>query len=312
MPIEFRCTQCQKLLRTADDTWGKKAKCPECGAVMTIPETPHADSLGGDEPRPSSSVDSGNPYQSPSEFAPALPISQGTLDLGDILNRTWVLFNADMGECVLAALIVMLLNIGVSSASFFVPVVGTIVSTLFSVWIHIGLALYFLKKARGQEVLIGEVFNGWPHFGKILLAVLLVFLIMAGIVLVCVLPLLLVGATISKEAAVGFAAVGFVAATGLIWYIMLAFSQFYYLILDRNIDVILAMKTSLSLMEGNKLMLFIIQLVAGVLGSVLTLLTCGLGLFFVPPFLAMMQAVIYLTITGQPTAEQINPEVALR
>src|SRR5690606_26481769 len=42
MPIEFRCSQCQKLLRTPDDTAGKQAKCPSCGAVVPIPETSQA------------------------------------------------------------------------------------------------------------------------------------------------------------------------------------------------------------------------------------------------------------------------------
>ena len=37
MPIEFRCTQCDKLLRTPDDTAGKQAKCPECGAILPVP-----------------------------------------------------------------------------------------------------------------------------------------------------------------------------------------------------------------------------------------------------------------------------------
>ncbi len=40
MTIEFRCTQCAKLLRTPDDTAGKQAKCPECGAIMQIPTAP--------------------------------------------------------------------------------------------------------------------------------------------------------------------------------------------------------------------------------------------------------------------------------
>lgn len=37
MPIEFRCTKCNKLLRTADNTAGKHARCPECGEILTIP-----------------------------------------------------------------------------------------------------------------------------------------------------------------------------------------------------------------------------------------------------------------------------------
>lgn len=37
MPIEFRCSQCNKLLRVPDETAGQQAKCPECGALMLIP-----------------------------------------------------------------------------------------------------------------------------------------------------------------------------------------------------------------------------------------------------------------------------------
>jgi len=57
MAIEFRCTQCQKLLRTQDETAGKQAKCPHCGAMVQIPSAT-GDSLGG--PLPSS----GNPFES--------------------------------------------------------------------------------------------------------------------------------------------------------------------------------------------------------------------------------------------------------
>lgn len=38
MTIEFRCPSCQKLLRTSDDKAGKRAKCPECGATVTVPD----------------------------------------------------------------------------------------------------------------------------------------------------------------------------------------------------------------------------------------------------------------------------------
>ncbi|MEX0711339.1 MAG: YIP1 family protein [Pirellulales bacterium] len=79
MPIEFRCHQCGKLLRTADDTAGKQAKCPSCGAIQSIP---YASDPGGDSDAlsrppppvanpfaaahsPSTGLDADNPYASP-------------------------------------------------------------------------------------------------------------------------------------------------------------------------------------------------------------------------------------------------------
>jgi hypothetical protein len=46
MPIEFRCPQCQKLLRVGDDAAGKQAKCPGCGDPVTVP-APGASPHGG-------------------------------------------------------------------------------------------------------------------------------------------------------------------------------------------------------------------------------------------------------------------------
>lgn len=37
MPIEFRCTGCGRLLRTADGTTGEQTRCPECEAILRIP-----------------------------------------------------------------------------------------------------------------------------------------------------------------------------------------------------------------------------------------------------------------------------------
>jgi phage FluMu protein Com len=58
MPIEFRCNQCGKLLRTADDTAGQQAKCPSCGAIQVIPARSSGDEEGTyrlSEPPPSAS-----------------------------------------------------------------------------------------------------------------------------------------------------------------------------------------------------------------------------------------------------------------
>jgi phage FluMu protein Com len=37
MPISFRCSQCNQLLRVPDTAAGKSARCPKCQALMTVP-----------------------------------------------------------------------------------------------------------------------------------------------------------------------------------------------------------------------------------------------------------------------------------
>ena len=37
MPINFGCPGCGKTLRVGDENAGKLARCPDCGAVATIP-----------------------------------------------------------------------------------------------------------------------------------------------------------------------------------------------------------------------------------------------------------------------------------
>lgn len=37
MAIEFRCNECQQLLRVPDDSAGKNARCPKCQALMAVP-----------------------------------------------------------------------------------------------------------------------------------------------------------------------------------------------------------------------------------------------------------------------------------
>jgi hypothetical protein len=45
MAIEFRCARCGKLLRIGDDAAGRQARCPECGAISSVPAvgTPPSD-----------------------------------------------------------------------------------------------------------------------------------------------------------------------------------------------------------------------------------------------------------------------------
>ena len=42
MTIEFSCSHCDKVLKTSDDKAGRRAKCPQCGEAVTVPD-PTAD-----------------------------------------------------------------------------------------------------------------------------------------------------------------------------------------------------------------------------------------------------------------------------
>lgn len=44
MTIEFRCSNCQRLLKTSDDRAGAEAVCPDCGMAVRVP-WPGADQL---------------------------------------------------------------------------------------------------------------------------------------------------------------------------------------------------------------------------------------------------------------------------
>jgi hypothetical protein len=142
------------------------------------------------------------------DFAPT------RIDLGDVFNRTWAIFKVEWGMCLVVLIVVWLISMGVNIVVSIVtgiggavagePVValmfsimGNLLTMLFSVWIGIGQALYFLKIARGQQATLADIFSGGPYFVSILLATILFFLIIAAVAGICLGPaglLLLAGA----------------------------------------------------------------------------------------------------------------------
>ncbi len=324
MAIEFRCTQCNKLLRTGEGTAGKQAKCPECGAISTVPaagtalpgEPPPSEpkapppvdeagspfAPGGPQPAP---FDPENPYAAPGEYTPAAPsyvpapgaLGHTIIDFGDVFSRTWAIFKEQWGMCLVAVIIVgainlvvrgavMALSIGVQASGgdeaigFIVVQLVSICASLFLLWFNIGLSLFFLKTARGQHAELGDILAGGPYYLRILGASILFGLICLVGYILCIVP-------------------------GVIFALM--FSQYYFLILDRNVGVMDSLNISKEIMTGNKLMLFAIGLVAGLVGLVIAVCTCGIGLLVVVPYLALLNPVIYLAITGQRTADQMLP-----
>lgn len=334
MPIEFRCTQCNKLLRTGDDTAGKQAKCPECGAVMTIP-MPDLGAAAPSQPMgsfeaaqspfaaPSSPMpqDSENPYQSPmgagleQQFVPSGQIRPTRVDFFEVFNRTWTVF-VDRWLWVLgAALIVFFVGFGLSFLVGFVlaavglaaqnqaafmtfRVIGQIIGNVIQLWLNIGMTIFLLGVVRGEEPKLGLLFAG----GRYLLSIILCSVLMALIILG---PATLV-------AGVCYAA-GLSPLTILVCFLVLflvpgiipfawMFLQAQPLIVDRNMGVIEALTVSRQVMAGNKLTVFLILLVATFVGILFSIVTCFFGfpiVFFL--YMPVLYIVIYFGVTGQPT-----------
>jgi len=138
MAIEFRCPQCQKLLRVSDDSAGAKAKCPSCSAVVDVPasEQSAADGddlshvppasatnpFGGDPSFQSKPLanESENPYGSPAGvYQPvsikpshATEIVPTPADPGQIISYAWEVWKNNLGLLVGITAVVFGINIG--------------------------------------------------------------------------------------------------------------------------------------------------------------------------------------------------------
>ncbi len=365
MSIEFRCTQCNKLLRTGDETAGKQAQCPQCGAVMTIPAASAAGSgvPSSQPPLPpgetpfsaagapaAGSTEPGSPFQPPAAagYMPPAAITPSPLDLG-VFGRTWAVMKPNWGLCLAVIVIVVLISFGVeiligipthviamlAMNPFVMIAMGIlehVVTMAINFWLGIGQSLYFLKLAKGQQPPISEIFAGGPYFWRVLLATILLMLIILGIILACGAPAL-ISLAISQGAAILLAILGGFVYIILATCVTLMFSQFYFLILDRDAGAVESLATSKKLMEGNKLMLLVVEVLLllialailapclicvvlafvcvanqavgaavflGFLAAILGFSAVLVGL----PYVVLLRPVIYLTITGQPTADQ--------
>lgn len=332
MPIEFRCTQCNKLLRTGDDTAGKQAKCPECGAVMTVPlpdqaAVPPSQPAGGFEAAspfasPSSPVapDSMNPYQSPAglgpephSFAPPGEIRPTRIEFGETFSRTWSVFSDRWLEGVGAAFIYFLILFAMSIAmqvvnsavvaaipdravAFALVLLSQFVFQVFALWLMLGVQLFTLGIVRGEEARFGLLFAGGRFLLTALLCYILVQIIVAGPAALVVAACYLTGMRLEPAILCGLP---LLIIPGWIFAMMFLQSQIF--IIDRNVGAIEALSLSRDVMVGNKAMAFVILLVAVILACIFTFITCFLGILVAGPYVIILSIVIYLGVTGQPT-----------
>ena len=323
MPIEFPCSGCQRLLRTADDTAGKQAQCPECGQIQTVPSanapaSVASDSAGAGSPGVGSfETAAGGPAANPNR-APAFDPSstemgfaagEGTLqptpiEFGETLSRTWERFSAQLGTCVLFGFAWLLfafaccVGLGFISTVAGEPVVGMVfqlAALLLWSFLNCMMVLFALNLLRKHPSPLWSMWKVGPRFLRVLLFnfLWLVALLIASSVceaLANVVPP-------TPEIAIKL----FFQLVIIICNLLVFLAVFF--IIDQGNGVLESVWNSIRHMHGNKLTAFAIMLVVGGLTALIVLLTCGLALILVSPYYALLMAVIYLSATGQWRAE---------
>ena len=219
--------------------------------------------------------------------------------VGDVLSRSWQILRSKMGLTIAVVLIYFILaNVlngvagGVDNQG--VKLLLTLANVVLGVFLQVGMFTYLLNLASGREATLQDLFSGGsliiPVFFASLLFGLVMFgaLIPAGILAIVVPPIGIILAFIY----------GIIAYL----YIITRLSQFYYLLIDREVGIVESLKLSSQLMKGREVQFLGLTLMLGLV-NIAGALAFLVGLLITVPLSLLCLAVYYLGITGQPVAD---------
>ena len=181
-----------------------------------------------------------------------------------LMDEAKAALSGKWGVAAVAALIMIVLSLFGELGDF-----ASLLAFVFTGPITVGVAFFHLKIAREEEVDINMLFEGFKMFGKALGAYLLMMIAIFIGVLLLIIP-------------------GIIAALGL--------SQTFYILNDDpEIGIVDALKFSWELTDGHKFDLLILGL--RFLGWILlSILTLGIGFFFLIPYMNVTFAKFYNSI----------------
>lgn len=262
-----------------------------------------------------------NPYAPPkAEFVERplefLPSAYVPFNIGDILSRAFELFKLNAGLCIGVVLIQNLANIFSQIASGILNSMasvrpddagmlqglGVLISifvTIVSFWLSLGQLRVMVKIAKGQQAEFSEVFAGGRYFWRAVGAALLTGLCVTGVMLLCIVPFAIAGVLLREQAAavIAIIGVGIVVFLGVILFVSARLGQSFYLIVDRNVGPMEALRLSAEITRGKVLTIILMMILMGAI-NIAGLLACLVGLIFTVPLTTLMMAVMYIALTG--------------
>lgn len=182
----------------------------------------------------------------------------------EITKTAYAALKGNWVNPILAGLLYLLLS---GLPQWIAPVFGLLIYFLIIGVLEIGLRKFFLESCRRKQVEIELLFSEFKRFGVALVAVILTGLIICAGFLLLIIP-------------------------AFIW--ALSLSQVFYILAENpTISAMDAIKLSFKMMKGKKWKLFCLQL--RFIGWIfLGILTLGIGLLWVLPYLQMSNAIFYL------------------
>lgn len=266
-------------------------------------------------PEPTNSSNTSNPYAAPqsnwsgnytSAELDLTEITAGSalIDPMDCISRGYEIFKRQFANILLTGLVYFACLIGLSmmfgmgellvtmmaspdngsttqssNISLVVTVISQIVQQVVSIFLQLGLARVGLNLVSGKDVSIGMLFG---EGSKLLRAI---------------------GATIVLGIAV---LIGLVLLIVPGIYIALRYGQVINAIVDRDLGIMEAFSYSESITTNNRMNLFVLALLA-LVGFIIGLIPCGLGLIIVGPVIWLASLVAYRWLQYGPDAAKDHP-----
>jgi hypothetical protein len=245
------------------------------------------------------------------------PLVPARISFDRIFESVWQVFQPQLGPMVLFGSVVLGVNIVLQiigqGGNYLVQqtgeplifvgftVINSLVGMLVQTWIGIGTVIFMLKAARNEGPTINDLGLAGPYFIRGLLLQLLIMVVLVAIVTVFLIPAgILLVATREPRVGILAAAIGGLIAVAPLMYIFYSWLLAMFFIIDCNLGVLESVSQSSRFMAGNKLISFLILLVIGILGGLFTIFTCCVGYIFVISYMSLAMAAIYLSASSQP------------
>lgn len=220
--------------------------------------------------------------------------------------------NGRWGLAIAANLLVQMIVSGLLTPFYFLLIItgsggiqyitymaAAIIISAVSMVLQCGILRMYFGFARNQEVSVGMVFGEFTRRpDRYILGYVLIFVIE----MVCMLPgaiCLAVGVIAGTVLAILIGVALYIAGFAVVVFVSLRLSQIFYLLVEHgDMSVIEAFRTSSEMMEGNMGRFFYIY-VSFIGWSLLGLLSCGIGMLWVTPYMMQTNVNFYRDLTGE-------------